>query len=324
MTGAIPSTPVVASLWRYDADTVGAMAAPHGVSVLEPSPGVATTDLVRNADIVLADPSGERALTGDVIAAMRNCRLIQQPSVGLDTIDLAAAAAHGVPVANTAGSNSRSVAEWVLMATMTLLRDAHRSHAAMADGDWPRPDPGRELGALTVGLVGMGGTARAVAHLLAGVGSPVLFHHRRSCADPPDGARQVPLDELLRDSDVVSLHVPLGPATTGLLGADRLSLMKTDAVLVNTSRGPVVDEAALVDWLAAAPDRRAALDVFDVEPLPPRSPLRSTAQVLLSPHAAARTVDARRRLDDVVAQNLRRALSGREILHLVDTAGGPS
>lgn len=322
MSGGRTTVPTVASLWWYDTTAVRAMAAPHDVLVREATPRHATVDVVRDADVVLADPSGERALTGEVIAAMRRCRLIQQPSVGVDSIDLAAAADRGITVANTSGSNSRAVAEWVLMATLTLLRDAHRTHAVMTDGDWPNAAPGRELAGRTVGLIGMGGTARAVTDLVGAFGTDVLFHHHRDDPDPPAGARQVPLDELLRRSDVLSLHVPLTPATRGLLDADRLETMKPDAVLVNSSRGAVVDEAALERWLAAAPRRRAALDVFDTEPLPPGSPLRRSPQVLLSPHTAARTSDARHRRDEVVAENLRRALSGRDILHLVDTAGG--
>lgn len=316
------TTPVVASLWRYDAAAVTAMAAPHDVQVVEPAPGLTTIDLVRDADIVLADPSGHYALTGEVIAKMRRCRLIQQPSVGTDTLDVAAAAARGIPVANTAGSNSRSVAEWVVMAILTLLRDAHRSHADMTDGAWPRPRPGRELGGLTVGLIGMGNTGRAVAAALAGFGCTVVFHHHRRCPDPPAGTRQVPLDDLLRRSDVVSLHVPLRPTTRHLLDADRLAMMKPDAIVINTSRGPVIDEAALQTWLAASPDRRAGLDVFAVEPLAPDSPLRQNPQVLLSPHVAARTADVHRRLDELIGENLRRALSGREVLHRVDDGGG--
>lgn len=326
MSGARPEdvsdtstrTPVVASLWRYDTAAVEEMAHPHVVQVREAKAGVSTADLVGDADVVLADPSGARPLGEAEIAVMRRCRLIQQPSVGVDTIDVAAATARGIPVANAAGANSRAVAEWVVMAAVTVLRDAHRAHLAMAGGDWPDSAPGRELGSQTVGLVGMGAVARAVAELLVGFGSTILFHHHRPLADPPRGTRQVPLDELLGLSDVVSLHVPLTGETQGMLAAVRLALMKPDAVLINASRGPVVDEAALAGWLAGDPRRRVAMDVYHSEPLPAGSPLRGSAQVLLSPHIAARTVDARRRLGDTLAQNIRCALSGQEIAHRVD------
>ncbi|WP_166347656.1 2-hydroxyacid dehydrogenase [Phytoactinopolyspora limicola] len=312
------SVPIVAALWRYDPPAVAAMAAPHPVDVRVPGRGVATEELVRDADVVLADPSGLRPLPADIIATMGRCRLIQQPAVGVDTVDVAAATARGIAVANAAGVNSQAVAEWVVLAALTLLRGAHHSHTAMTSGGWPDPEPGRELGASTVGLIGLGNVARTVARLLDGFGCTVVAHHHRPAVDLPAGVRQVPLDDLLRRSDVVSVHVPLSAATRGMLGAEELQAMRPDAILINSSRGAVVDEAALVAWLEAGPRRRAALDVFAVEPLAPDSPLRRSHQVLLSPHVAARTAQVRARLHELVAENLRRVLSGRAILNLVN------
>jgi D-3-phosphoglycerate dehydrogenase len=274
-------------------------------------------ELVRDADLVIADAARRYLLDRAAVRAMRRCRFIQQPAVGFDSIDVEQAAVQGIPVANTPGVNAAAVADWVIMATLTVLRDGLAAGVAMRTGVPYRAELGRELGALTFGLVGMGAVAREVTARLRGFGSPVLYTARRPHDDVP-GASAVPLAELLASADVISLHVPLTPSTRGLLGAAEFAQMKPGAVLVNSARGGLVDEDALIAGLRAGRPAAAALDVFDPEPLAADSELRTLANAYLSPHIAANSQQARVRVRRAVAENLRRVLAGRAPQHVVN------
>jgi D-3-phosphoglycerate dehydrogenase len=312
------TTPVITCLSAYDADLVREMAG-RDVEVLLPGPGTdpaAVRDLVRGADIVIGDAARRYPLDGPAIAAMRRCRLIEQPSVGYNTIDVRAATARGIPVANAPGYNADAVADWVLMAVLVLLRGGVAAEAVMRRGDWQPWPNGRELGALTVGIVGMGNIGSAVARRVRGFGSELLYASRHDHAIP--GADRVSLADLLRRSDIVSIHVPQTPGTTGMFGDRQLAAMRDRSILVNASRGPVVDEAALVRALRRGRPAQAALDVFHTEPLAADSPLRALPNVYLSPHIAANSEQARQRVHRMVAGNLRRVLSGGPPEHVVN------
>jgi len=196
--------------------------------------------------------------------------------------------------------------------------DAGQADRAMREGDWPsgRLPRGRELGALTVGIVGLGNIGNAVASRLRAFGTRLLFSDVVPRSAPGTGA--VALDDLLAASDVVTVHVPLDQDTRHLIGDAQLARMKPGAILINASRGPVVDEAALVRALDAGHLGGAGLDVFEVEPLPVDSPLRGFENVFLSPHAGAWTDEAEARLLEVCAANLRRALAGQEPFNVVN------
>jgi D-3-phosphoglycerate dehydrogenase len=267
---------------------------------------------------VLADKRHRHRLDRDTLAAMRRCQLIQQPAVGFDAIDHRAAAELGIPVANAAGYNRDSVADWTVLAILTLIRDAGRADRGMREGDWPsgRLRRGRELGALTVGIVGLGNIGNAVASRLRAFGARLLFTDVVPRSAP--GATAAALDDLLSASDVVTVHVPLDQDTRHLIGDAQLGRMKPGAILINASRGPVVDEAALVRALDSGHLGGAGLDVFEVEPLAADSPLRGFENVLLSPHAGAWTEEAEARLLEVCAANLRRALAGQEPFNVVN------
>jgi phosphoglycerate dehydrogenase-like enzyme len=315
-------TPVIACLSAYRAELVREMAGRDDVDVLIPEgrPDQAgVVRLVTDADIVISDAARRFVVDATAIRAMRRCRLIEQPSVGYNSVDVHAATARGIPVANTPGYNADAVADWVVMAVLTLLRDGLAADAVMRRGEWPPWMHGRELGALTVGIVGMGNTGSAVARRVRGFGSPVLYTSRRTTcvAGVPEAAR-VELAELLRRSDIVSLHVPQTPATTGLIGAAELAAMREGSILVNSSRGPVLDETALIDALRRGRPAHAALDVFHAEPLSVDSPLRRLPNVYLSPHIAANSVQARDRVHRMVARNLRLVLDGGRPEHVVN------
>lgn len=264
-------------------------------------------DLAR-AHVVIGDAARRFALTADVFDSLAHCREVIQPSVGLDgVVDTTAAAERGVRVTNAPGYNADAVADWTLMAMLITLRGATSTEREFRAGGWPQPALGRELGAVTVGLVGYGAIGRAVARRLSGFGTRVLCHTPR----PPltgDGPTFVDLDSLLAGSDVISLHAPLTERTRSMINADRLARMRPGSILVNASRGPLVDESALVDALHDGHLAAAALDVFATEPLAGDSPLRRMDQVFLTPHVAAGTDQARVRVRALVADSLARAL----------------
>jgi D-3-phosphoglycerate dehydrogenase len=318
------TTSVITCLSSYSAQLVRELAGRDDVEVLLPDGDAGQAqvpDLVSRSDIVIGDAARRYVLDDTAIHAMRRCRLIEQPSVGYNTIDVDAATRHGIPVANTPGYNADTVADWVLMAILVLLRDGVAADAVMRRGDWQPWPNGRELGALTVGIVGMGNIGAAVARRVAGFGSSVRYTSTRDPAVPgvPD-VQRLSLPDLLRASDIVTLHVPQTPQTTGLIGAAELAAMRDGSILVNASRGPVVDQPALVRALRAGRPAQAALDVFHTEPLASDSPLRALPNTYLSPHIAANSEQARQRVHRMVAENLRLVLGGETPQNVVNPA----
>ena len=266
--------------------------------------------LLPQADLVVADWSPSLRVDDP---GPRVC-FVQQPSVGYDGVDADACARAGVPVANCAGANTTSVAEWCVTAVLALLRHTVQADAAVRAGSWPQTAlGGQELAGKRVGVVGMGPVGAAAARLFAAFGCDVAYWSRRPHADAP--VPYAELDALLPTSDVVVLCIALGPATRGLVDARRL---KAGALLVNAARGEVVDEPALVEALHAGHLAGAALDVFAVEPLPADSPLREAPRVLLSPHAAGSTAQAVLRILGQSTANLRRVLAGEPVVDVVN------
>ncbi len=304
------SVEVVRGLFR-DADDVEVISVPPA-----PAPE-AVREAVAVADLVLGDKRHRHRLDRPALAAMRRCRLVQQPAVGFDAIDHRAAAELGIPVANSAGYNRDAVADWMIMEVLNLLRQGARADRRMRTGGWPFGEmSGRELGAMTVGIVGLGNVGNAVATRLRAFGSRVFFTDVVPRSLP--GAGAVALDDLLAEADVITLHVPLDRDTRGLIGDAQLGRMKPGAILVNASRGPVVDEAALVRALDSGHLGGAGLDVFEVEPLPADSPLRSFENVFLTPHSGGLTDEAEARVLEVCGANLRRVLDGLEPFNVVN------
>src|SRR6266700_2519858 len=273
----------VACLSPFDERTVRAMLKGHPVEVVLVPPPPAQPDVAAactDADLVIADRRHKHQIDRPILEKMRRCLLIQQAAVGFDSIDHRAAAEFGIPVANAAGYNKDSVADWTVMAMIALIRRSFWGDRQLRAGRWSDEDQmraeemmGRELGAMTIGIVGLGNVGSAVARRLAGFGSRILFADivSRTLA----GTTQVGLDSLLSESDIVCVHTPLDVDTRRLINAERLATMQRGSYLVNAARGAIVDEAALVEALRRGLLAGAALDVFDVEPLPTDSPLRT-------------------------------------------------
>jgi phosphoglycerate dehydrogenase-like enzyme len=278
---------------------------------------------VADADIVIGDYSHQLRADESVIAAAPRLSFVQQPAVGVDAIDVAACTRAGVPVANTAGANAVSVAEWCLLGALSACRQATWADAAVRAGEWPQLAAAErgsvELAGRRVGIVGFGPIGQAVATRFAALGCPVAYWSRRR--RPPEeehGARYLDLAELLAASDVLVVVVALADETRGLLDRLMLERLPAGAVVVNAARGGIVDEDALVDLLESGHLLGAAFDVFATEPLAPDARIRTSDRVLLSPHVAGASMQARLAIVAAVQENLRRALAGEPVENVVN------
>ena len=264
-----------------------------------------------------------RPVTEEVLAGAPRLRLVQKIGVGVDTIDLEAARRRGVAVANMPGTNTQAVAEAALMLMLAALRNlASLDRECRAGNGWSPEDEARqrrntlgELCSRTVGLVGAGAVASRLVGPLQALGARVIYADRR---ERPDlGIERSDLDDLLETSDIVSLHLPLTPETEGLIDRAALERMKPGAVLVNTARGGLVEEAALVEALTNGGLLAAGLDVLAQEPPSTDHPLLSLDNVVLTPHVAWLTQETLSRSLDVTLENIRRLRDGRDLLFRV-------
>lgn len=254
------------------------------------------------ADQMAALHGADFAITGDVpvtaaMMAVPGLRAVHKWGVGYDGIDLDAAARHGVRVLRTTGSNAVTVAETTLGLILAVNRNIARGHLAIRDGDWPKSDLGASamrLSGRVVGIVGMGHIGTALARLLQGFGCTILYTKRTPLTpgeEAATGARFATLPDLLAASDVVTLNCDLNDSTRNLIDADRLALMKPDAILINVARGGVMVEADLAAAIREGRLRGAAVDVFSTEPITPDNPLLGLDRVILTPHLAAISAD---------------------------------
>ncbi|MEV0831404.1 phosphoglycerate dehydrogenase [Nonomuraea rubra] len=250
-------------------------------------------------------------LTAGVLARAPRLRVIVRTGVGYDSIDVAAAARLGISVSNLPGINANAVAEYTMGLLLAGARRLVQSAHGVSQGAWPRAD-GRELRGSTLGLIGYGASARAVVPLARAFGMSVICSTRvpARLRDDPSVAF-VDLPELLATADYVSVHTSLTERTRGLLGEAAFERMKPTALLINTARGPIVDEDALVAAVRAGQIAGAALDVVSEEPLPPGSPLRGVEGIVVYSHLAGQTAEARAAAGRRGAEELVAALEGR-------------
>ena len=279
-------------------------------TIHERTPAADIVARARDAAIVLTNKTPLRA---DTLAQLPALRYIGVLATGHNVVDSAAARARGIPVCNVPTYGTRSVAQHTLALILEFTNRAGHHARTVAEGRWPRSadwcywdHPLTELDGLTLGIVGWGRIGRATADLARAFGMKIIAHSR---GDTP-GAERVALDELFRRSDIVSLHCPLTPETQGLVNAARLALMKPTALLVNTSRGPLIVDADLAAALNSGRLAGAALDVLSAEPPPADHPLLTAKNCLITPHNAWATRAARARLLDTAIANVRTFLAG--------------
>lgn len=269
------------------------------------------------ADYIIAYPGDPRP---EELAAARRLKLFQLLSAGYDWLDLEVFRRHGIPVANNDGSNAISTAEHAVLLMLALLKQLPQHHVATAAGQWlgmRHTMELRELRGRTVGLVGFGRIARHVAKRVHAFDAVVRYSKPARAApedEAPIAAEYRSLEDLLAESDIVSLHAPLSPATRGLLDARALARMRPGSYLVNTARGALIDEGALVDALRSGHLAGAGLDAFAHEPVDPSSALLSLPNVVLTPHVAGSTRDTWTYRMSAAWDNVRRVEAGLEPL----------
>ncbi|MEU5108551.1 MULTISPECIES: C-terminal binding protein [unclassified Streptomyces] len=267
-------------------------------------------------------------VTAKVIRSLTRCRVISRYGIGLNTIDVPAATKAGIAVANVPDGSLEEVSDHAAAQILTLARGLHRYDAAIRRGTWDYTVAGplRRLRRRTLGLVGFGRIPRLLAEKLAGFGMAVLAHD--PFADPSHaaalGVRLVDLDTLCRESDVVSVHAPLTAETEGMIGRAQFAAMKPTACLVNTARGPVVDQDALIEALETGRIAGAGLDVFADEPIGPDHPLARCENVVLSPHTAWYSEDSEIEIRTKTARNVVDVAQGRLPTYLVNHEVSPA
>ena len=302
-----------------------------GIDVLDLRfPEDRTPDAVRAAigaaDIVVSDWSSALHVDRAAVEAASRLAFVMSPAVGLDSLDIPALTDAGVVVANTAGLNAPSVAEWCLGATFAVARSLTWVDREVRAGRWPQleiPERGStELGGRRVGVVGFGAVGSRVAALFAAIGCEVRYWTRHPRPAGETGtATWTALDELLAASDVLVVNLALTDETRGLLDARRLGLLPDGAIVIDASRGGIVDLDALVDAIDAGRLRGAALDVFATEPLAMDAQVRRSDRILLSSHAAATTAQSIGRIFGLVRANIARAIAGEPVESVVNGLG---
>jgi phosphoglycerate dehydrogenase-like enzyme len=265
-----------------------------------------------------------RFLPDEAYADAKRLKLVQVMSAGYDRVNIAGARKTRVPICSNGGANSVAVAEHTIMLTLAVYRKLVTFHANMASGRWhqgiPRTEDVFELEGKTVGLVGLGHIGQQVARRLKAFDAQLIYYDtfRRSSEEEAQlGIRYVPLPTLLETADVVSLHVPLNDSTHHLINAEALQRMKPKAILINTCRGEVVDETALIDALQQGRILGAGLDTLEQEPTDPGNPLLKLPNVTLTPHTAGPTMDSFRKRFHNGYANIERVAKGQPPLWII-------
>jgi phosphoglycerate dehydrogenase-like enzyme len=280
---------------------------------------------VSEADVVLGDYTFKHKITADITAAARNLRLIQQPSVGYQHIDVEACTARGIRVANTAGANTISVAEHTIAWGLCLLKNMFHAHVSTKQGKWEQMNvkPGEMKGKVW-GLVGFGRIGQVVAERLKPFElSRVIYYDIRRpelSVEKDLGAEYCDLNTVLSQSDIISLHAPLTEDTRNMINEEAFSIMKQSSYLINVARAELVDEQALADAVRNGKIAGAGIDVFSEEPISEGNPLLAvdSDRLLLSPHVAGVTDEAAGRIINMATLNIARVLKGEEPESLVN------
>ncbi len=312
------------------ADSIG----DDGMELMRKAPELSVVATVGNSERLTDAIGAAHALvvrsstrvTDELMARAPELKVVARAGMGVDNIDVAAATRRGIAVLNTPGANAISTAEHTFALLLSLLRRVPWAMRSVQRGEWRRQIfGGAELYGKTLSTLGLGRIGRHVVGIARGFGMKVLAFDPYVAAETAADlqADLVSLEAALSLADVVTLHLPLTPDTRFIVNGTTLALMKPTAVLVNTARGGLVDDAALVTALDSGGLAGAALDVFAVEPLPADSPLRSSDRVLLTPHLAASTAEAQARVSLEICEAVRRALVSGDISGAVNVVASP-
>ena len=276
--------------------------------------------LVQDADFLILFPG---QISEQVLRSAPHLKLIQLVAAGYDSMDVNLCQELGIPVANNGGANSIDVAEHTIGLILGFYRRLIELDHNVRTDRWRDIDTGSStytINGKIIGIVGLGNVGRRVAYLLRAFGARLLYYDQYPSAQNIEselGVTRMVLDDLLQESDIVTVHLPLTPETRGIIGKHELSLLKPTAVLINTCRGPVVDEVALTEVLSEGRILGAALDVLEQEPPSPDNPLLKLDNVLLTPHVAGVTYDTWTRRGEFAFQNLQRVWEGEPPLAVV-------
>ena len=281
---------------------------------------------VRDADAIVFHLFPNH-LTRDVLERCRRLKVIGRIGIGMDQVDLPAAGDGGVTVVNAAGAQAIAVADHAMALMLSLARNVVAAHTSLVAGDRRPPWQfmGFEMEGKSLGIIGFGAIGRRLAQRAFGFGMVVQAYDPYVPTDAIEQAGATPcgLDELLAQSDFVSIHTPLTNETWHLIGEDQLAMMRPTAYLINTARGPIIDETALVAALRDGVIAAAGLDVYEQEPLAADSPLLELGQVVLTPHIAGWAAETQIRTQEIVIKDVARVLRGETPISPVSAAGGP-
>ena len=272
---------------------------------------------IGDAEIVIVDKT---PITEEILAACPGIRFIAVLATGYNIVDVQAARRHGIPVANVPGYAGPVVAQATIALMLEVFSKVGIHDVSVHRGDWTKTPyfcytcgPILEVAGKTLGIIGLGDIGTRVARIASAMGMKILAHTRTEHpVDLPD-FRYGTLEEVLSEADVVSLHVPLFPETERLIRKETLQLMKKDAVLINTSRGGLLDEQAVADALNEGRIAAAALDVLAAEPMDPSCPLLTAKNCIITPHIAWASDDAIRKIKKVTHENVQAFLNGEEL-----------
>ncbi len=307
-------------VWPAEVMAIMKELTPEGfrLEFFDPSVSDSPDELIARSDYLFV---GKLRMPAEVIEAAPKLRMIQRWGIGYDKVDIEAARRAGVTVAITAGANADSVAEHAIMLMLAASRRLIVADRAVRNGEFAQVNgemraKARQLKGRTLGIIGFGSIGRAVAERIVGFGVPVLYYDIRRAPEDLEKslhAEFVPLEELLRRSDIVTIHSGGGESTKHLIDADALALMKRDAILINADRGSIVDGVALAQALSSGRLWGAGLDVFSQEPIDPDDPIIPLENTVLTPHTAGAVLD---NVSGIVAQafgNMRDHADGRPI-----------
>jgi phosphoglycerate dehydrogenase-like enzyme len=282
---------------------------------------VALAEVMRDADVVGFRRVLPFAFSPQMVTSAANLKFIHRSGSGADWFDVDLLSRLGILVAVNSGFNAPSVAEHTTLLTLLTLRRSLDYFQSMRDGQWLRDLPGEDtfmLSGRTVGVIGVGEVGRRVVRAMLGLNAKVICYQRDHAVDLPEGAQWAELDTIVTTADVITLHVPLLRETERMIDRRALSMMKPTAVLINTSRGPVVDQEALLEALETRSIRAAGLDVFEEEPLAPDHRLRQMPNVITTPHVGGAGVEISHMQVEGTLSNIELFLNGAAPQRLVN------